>query len=185
MVAPKRRATTNKFAPRLRRAREIKFSSQKAFAEACGFQAETYRMWERGDREPNLNNLRIIAETLSVSLDDLIIGDAGERSPPQRWNWQTDTEHQVSSISLVTRHTANYGVNPSIPWHIVTEMMHKREPIVDLTFQYLINGRMTVISVSGEPLYAENGIFKGYSGNGREVVGDELEQYLRNNKDDY
>ena len=63
-----------RFAARLRAVRETNFPTQKEFADRCGFQPETYRMWERGDREPNITNLRKIATTLNISLDYLIVG---------------------------------------------------------------------------------------------------------------
>lgn len=63
------------FALRLRTARAQKFPSAKAFADALGVEHETYRTWERGDREPNISAICKIARTLDISLDYLVLGD--------------------------------------------------------------------------------------------------------------
>ena len=63
------------FALRLKNARETKHPTARAFAVRLGFEDETYRSWERGDREPNIQAICKIARELNVSLDYLILGD--------------------------------------------------------------------------------------------------------------
>ncbi len=55
-------------------ARQEQYDSAKAFAEDIKKEAETYRMWERGDREPDIPDLIKIARKLNRSLDFLILG---------------------------------------------------------------------------------------------------------------
>ena len=62
------------FAARLQMARQEQYDSAKAFAEEIKEEAETYRMWERGDREPDITRLAKIARKLNRSLDFLILG---------------------------------------------------------------------------------------------------------------
>ncbi len=71
-MLPKARAD---FALRLRMAREADYPTAKSFAGAIGVEDETYRMWERGDREPDITNMVKIASKLRISLDFLIMGD--------------------------------------------------------------------------------------------------------------
>lgn len=69
------------FAERLRAARITKgYANQKDFAAALDIEAERYRMWERGDREPDITHLVKIAAKLEVSLDFLMRG--GQDRPP-------------------------------------------------------------------------------------------------------
>lgn len=62
------------FAKRLRDARERKHEYASGMADAMGIERERYRMWERGDREPDIVHFIKIAKELNVSLDYLIIG---------------------------------------------------------------------------------------------------------------
>jgi transcriptional regulator with XRE-family HTH domain len=63
------------FAERLRAARVTAgHATQKDMADALKVEHERYRMWERGDREPDITNLVNIANTLKISLDFLLLG---------------------------------------------------------------------------------------------------------------
>ena len=71
------------FAERLRAARITGgYAKQKDFAAAIGIESERYRMWERGDREPDITHLVKIASQLGISLDFLLRG--GSDQPPLR-----------------------------------------------------------------------------------------------------
>jgi transcriptional regulator with XRE-family HTH domain len=50
------------------------YDTQKDFADKIGVEHERYRMWERGDREPDLTHLVKIAIALQTSLDFLLLG---------------------------------------------------------------------------------------------------------------
>lgn len=73
------------FAANLRLARERKFKYKQDCADALQMERETYRSWERGDREPNITELGRIARLLDVSLDFLIAGHipALNKKPPR------------------------------------------------------------------------------------------------------
>ena len=63
------------FAERLRAARITRgFEHQKDLADKLGIEHERYRMWERGDREPDITYLVRISEELKISLDWLLLG---------------------------------------------------------------------------------------------------------------
>lgn len=59
-----------------------------------------------------------------------------------------------------------YGLNLSIPWAEVEAIMGRREPLIDLVFQYFYNGQLDTIVVSGKARYNEHGDFMGYSRQG-------------------
>lgn len=155
-------------------------------------------MWERGDREPSITSLKKIALALGASLDYLIVGKRGETQDnnnparplisgqaPDRetWQWESDTQHRITIVSITTikldKTRQSYGINPTIPWSVVDVIMDNHEPLVDLKFQYVLNGRLKSASVSGTPIFDQHGEFGGYNGTGHELVGEALDAYLR------
>lgn len=61
------------FGKRLRKAREAAgYASAQQFAGVLGIEPHTYRHYERGEREPNLELLARICELLSVTPNDLL-----------------------------------------------------------------------------------------------------------------
>ena len=61
------------FAVRLRKFRiRAGYPSAEQFALAIGLKPHTYRMYERGNTIPNLDNLTRICKTLRVTPNDLI-----------------------------------------------------------------------------------------------------------------
>lgn len=61
------------FASRLKDAREkAGFTSAQSFANVLGQEPHTYRHWERGETEPDFENLTRICELLNVSPNDLL-----------------------------------------------------------------------------------------------------------------
>lgn len=66
--------TAEMFGARLKEARRRKHRFANRMADAIGVEHETYRTWERGEREPNLDALNKIAAELNVSLDYLVSG---------------------------------------------------------------------------------------------------------------
>lgn len=61
------------FRIQLKKLREQKnYKSQKAFADAIGVSQSTVGNWESGTREPNLQLILKIANTLDVSVDELL-----------------------------------------------------------------------------------------------------------------
>lgn len=66
-----------KFNENLRTIRESKNFSQKEIAEKIGVAKSTYSLYESGNREPNVETIKKIADVLDVSADELF-GRKGE-----------------------------------------------------------------------------------------------------------
>ena len=62
----------DKFNENLKIAREKKNMTQKEVAESIGVAKSTYSLYESGNREPNVQTIKKIADTLNVSADDLL-----------------------------------------------------------------------------------------------------------------
>lgn len=60
------------FRERLQQLREKKRISRKVLSELCGLNSDTVRRYERGEREPTLHSLVVIAEYFDVSIDYLV-----------------------------------------------------------------------------------------------------------------
>ena len=60
------------FNENLKNARERKGMSQKDVAEEIGVAKSTYSLYESGNREPNVQTIKRIADVLNVSADDLL-----------------------------------------------------------------------------------------------------------------
>lgn len=56
----------------------------KDFAELLHMEAQTYRRWELGETEPNLDALVKIHKLTKISLDTLIVGDGVKIPVPSR-----------------------------------------------------------------------------------------------------
>ena len=67
----------NEFPKRLRRLRESRrpVRSMAATSELMGLSRDALRRYERGEREPGLTELKLIANYYYVSLDDLCWDD--------------------------------------------------------------------------------------------------------------
>ena len=62
----------DKFNVNLKIARERKGLSQKDIAEKIGVAKSTYSLYESGNREPNVQTIKKIADLLNVSADELL-----------------------------------------------------------------------------------------------------------------
>ena len=60
------------FNENLRAARERKNMTQKDVADNIGVAKSTYSLYERGNREPNVQTIKKLADLLNVSADDLL-----------------------------------------------------------------------------------------------------------------
>jgi len=61
-----------KFGERLKKARQEKGLTQEQFAKICGLHKNYIGMVERGERNPSLINIEIIAKGLKISISDLM-----------------------------------------------------------------------------------------------------------------
>lgn len=62
----------DKFNENLKAARERKGLSQKEIAESVGVAKSTYSLYESGNREPNVQTIKKIADALNVTADELL-----------------------------------------------------------------------------------------------------------------
>lgn len=62
----------DKFNENLKTARERKGISQKEIAENIGVAKSTYSLYESGNREPNVQTIKKIADFLNISADELL-----------------------------------------------------------------------------------------------------------------
>ena len=60
------------FRERLQFLREKKRISRKVASELCGLGSDTFRRYERGEREPTMHSLVAIAEFFEVTVDYLV-----------------------------------------------------------------------------------------------------------------
>lgn len=60
------------FNENLRAARERKNMTQKDVADNIGVAKSTYSLYESGNREPNVQTIKKLADLLNVSADDLL-----------------------------------------------------------------------------------------------------------------
>ena len=60
------------FNENLKEAREKRGMTQKEVADIIGVAKSTYSLYESGNREPNVQTIKKIADTLNVSADDLL-----------------------------------------------------------------------------------------------------------------
>jgi transcriptional regulator with XRE-family HTH domain len=61
-----------KFGQRIKELRLNKNLTQGQFAQKCGLHINYIGMVERGERNPSLINIEIIAKTLGISISDLM-----------------------------------------------------------------------------------------------------------------
>ena len=62
----------NSFGQRLKELRTNKHLTQDEFARVCGLHKNYIGMVERGERNPSLINIEIIAKGLEISISDLM-----------------------------------------------------------------------------------------------------------------
>lgn len=71
-----------KFSSRLRQLRQERQLSQQALAQRLGLSKSSVNMYERGEREPGLETLELIADTFNVDMDYLLgKSDCPNRDP--------------------------------------------------------------------------------------------------------
>ena len=61
--------------PGLKRKRIQMYRTQKAFAEACGVDRQSYNRWENGTYWPSAKMLPILAAALGCTIEDLFLPD--------------------------------------------------------------------------------------------------------------
>lgn len=86
------------FNENLKWAREQKGLSQKDVAEKIGVAKSTYSLYESGNREPNVQTIKKIANVLDVSADELLGIDTGSTTIAAHFDGEEYTEEQLERI---------------------------------------------------------------------------------------
>lgn len=64
--------TADEFPQRLRQLRERRRMNRAVLGELCGLSKDTIRKYERGDRKPSIDSLKVLADFFDVSTDYLL-----------------------------------------------------------------------------------------------------------------
>ncbi|MCW5771511.1 MAG: PAS domain S-box protein [Rhodospirillaceae bacterium] len=110
------------------------------------------------------------------------------------WYWETDADHVVTYISdaiakvraapadIVGRKRHSLAIAPEEDperWRRHLEAMDRREPFRDFVYKIPgADGQVQSIAVSGKPIFAPDGSFRGYRGNGRLITEQVRQQAL-------
>lgn len=87
-----------KFNENLKLARERKGISQKDMAENIGVAKSTYSLYESGNREPNVQTIKKIADILNVSADELLGIDEEPATLAAHFDGDEYTEEELDEI---------------------------------------------------------------------------------------
>lgn len=87
-----------KFNENLKLARERKGISQKDMAANIGVAKSTYSLYESGNREPNVQTIKKIADILNVSADELLGIDEEPTTLAAHFDGDEYTEEELDEI---------------------------------------------------------------------------------------
>jgi PAS domain S-box-containing protein len=102
------------------------------------------------------------------------------------WFWETDAEHRITYMSEGTS-TTGFGIRPNQLvghtrlelaadageiefWRRHLAMLDHHEPFRDFIYTWRNHGLEGTASISGDPLFGDDGDFLGYRGTGRDVT---------------
>lgn len=71
----------------LRRLRKARGENAERVAKGIGTSLSSYWKYERGEREPNIDKIQIIAKYFGVSADELLFSNPQCHAPMARGNW--------------------------------------------------------------------------------------------------
>lgn len=87
-----------RFNENLKIARERKGLSQKDIADGIGVAKSTYSLYESGNREPNVQTIKKIADLLNVSADELLGIDDEPQTIAAHFDGDEYTEEELDEI---------------------------------------------------------------------------------------
>lgn len=96
----------DRFNENLKIARERKGLSQKDVAEQIGVAKSTYSLYESGNREPNVQTIKKIADLLSTSADELL-GLDEPRTIAAHFDGNEYTEDELEEIKQFAEFVKN------------------------------------------------------------------------------
>lgn len=88
----------DKFNENLKNARLQKGLSQKELAAEIGVAKSTYSLYESGKREPNVQTIKKISDTLNVSADELLGINDEQVTMAAHFNGNEYTEEELDEI---------------------------------------------------------------------------------------
>lgn len=91
------------FNENLKYAREQKGLSQKEVSEKIGVAKSTYSLYESGNREPNVQTIKKIADVLGVSADELLGIDLDITTRAAHFDGTEYTEEQLNRIEAFAK----------------------------------------------------------------------------------
>ncbi|MFV1850845.1 MAG: PAS domain S-box protein [Thalassospira sp.] len=102
------------------------------------------------------------------------------------WVWETDPEHRIKRTSIRTDEVPSFDLNSilgkrrsefaaeetdNFKWRKHNETLEARLPFRDFQYQIALDkDRVRTISISGVPIYDDDGQFCGYRGTGRDLT---------------
>lgn len=93
----------DRFNENLKYAREQRGLSQKEVSEKIGVAKSTYSLYESGNREPNVQTIKKIADVLSVSADELLGIDSDITTRAAHFDGTEYTEEQLDRIEAFAK----------------------------------------------------------------------------------
>ena len=97
----------DKFNENLRVARERKVFSQKDMSEKICVAKSTYSLYESGNREPNVQTIKKIADVLNVSADELLGLDDEPQTIAAHFDGDEYTEDELEEIKQFAEFVKN------------------------------------------------------------------------------
>lgn len=88
-----------KFNENLKEARVRRGLSQKDIAEEIGVAKSTYSLYESGNREPNVQTIKKIADVLKVSADELLGLNEEPQTIAAHFDGDEYTEEEINKIN--------------------------------------------------------------------------------------
>lgn len=95
------------FNENLKAARERKNMTQKEVADNIGVAKSTYSLYESGNREPNVQTIKKIADVLNVSADDLLGLTQEPTTIAAHFNGEEYTEDELEDIRAYAEFVKN------------------------------------------------------------------------------
>lgn len=95
------------FNENLKYARERRGLSQKEVAEGIGVAKSTYSLYESGNREPNVQTIKKIADFLNISADDLLGISEEPQTLAAHFEGEDFTEDEMDEIKRFAEFVKN------------------------------------------------------------------------------
>ena len=95
------------FNENLKASREKRGMTQKEVADTIGVAKSTYSLYESGNREPNVQTIKKIADTLNVSADDLLGLSNEPRTIAAHFDGDEFTEDELDDIMAYAEFVKN------------------------------------------------------------------------------